>query len=80
LRYREKNKIDINANTGRIARSTGLKAMASSRIPNGGMIGQFGCPAITSKSDTISHFLFGIMSRRSVNQTRRSQLILSVPL
>jgi len=80
LRYREKDKIDINANTGRIVRSTGQKAMASSRIPNGSMIGHLGYAAIISKSDTISNFLFGIMSRRLVNQTRRSRLILGTPL
>ena len=45
--------------------------MASNRIPNGSMIGQFGSAAITPKSDTISNFLFGMMSGRLVNQTRR---------
>ena len=29
--------------------------MASNRIPNGNMIGQFGSAAITPKSDTISN-------------------------
>jgi hypothetical protein len=44
--------------------------MASSRIPNGSMIGQFGSAAIPSKFEIISNFLFGMMSGRLVNQTR----------
>jgi hypothetical protein len=46
------------------------KAMASSRIPNGSMIGQFDSAAIPSKFEIISNLLFGMMSGRLVNQTR----------